>query len=91
MYPSETSNCPNKYEYKPIPGWLGAWRLPRCISRRAPKIDWFFESRESSKHWGFARRSLTPIHVRGGCRSRILCVALRTVDVVNMQKQPTNP
>jgi hypothetical protein len=26
----------------------------RCISRRAPQIESFFESRESPKHWGFA-------------------------------------
>jgi hypothetical protein len=36
------------------PMQLGAWRLRRCISRRAPKIESFFESRESPKHWGFA-------------------------------------
>jgi hypothetical protein len=45
---------------------LGAWRLRRCISRRAPKIESFFESRESSKHWGFACASLAPIHDGGG-------------------------
>ena len=28
------------------PMQLGAWRLRRCISRRAPKIESFFESRE---------------------------------------------
>ncbi|RLS98166.1 MAG: hypothetical protein DWI14_01835 [Planctomycetota bacterium] len=32
---------------------LGAWRLRRCISRLATKIESFFESRESAKHWGF--------------------------------------
>jgi hypothetical protein len=34
------------------PMQLGAWRLRRCISRRAAQIESFFESRESSKHWG---------------------------------------
>ncbi len=29
---------------------LGAWRLRRCISRRAPEIESFFASRESPKH-----------------------------------------
>jgi hypothetical protein len=33
---------------------LGAWRLRRCFSRRAPQIESFFASRESSKHWAFA-------------------------------------
>jgi len=33
---------------------LGAWRLRRCISRRAAQIESFFESRESPKHWGFS-------------------------------------
>ena len=47
---------------------LGAWRLRRCISRRAPKIESFFESRESSKHCGFACFDLVPIHARGGGR-----------------------
>jgi hypothetical protein len=32
------------------PMQLGAWRLRRCISRRAAQIESFFESRESSKH-----------------------------------------
>jgi hypothetical protein len=36
------------------PMQLGAWRLRRCISRRAAQIESFFESRESLKHWGFA-------------------------------------
>jgi len=31
---------------------LGAWRLRRCISRRAAQIESFFASRESPKHWG---------------------------------------
>jgi hypothetical protein len=35
------------------PMQLGAWRLRRCISRRAPKIESFFASRDSLKHWGF--------------------------------------
>lgn len=43
------------------PMQLGAWRLRRCISRRAPKIESFFESRESPKHWGFACPGLVPI------------------------------
>jgi hypothetical protein len=33
---------------------LGAWRLQRCISRRAPQIESFFASRESRKRGGFA-------------------------------------
>jgi hypothetical protein len=36
---------------------LGAWRLRRCISRRAPKFESFFESRESSNHWGHPYRA----------------------------------
>jgi hypothetical protein len=49
---------------------LGAWRLRRCISRRAAQIESFFESRESLKHWGFECLSLVPIHSRGGGRIR---------------------
>ena len=41
-----------------------------CISRRARKIESFFESRESSKHWGFEYPSLVPPHVGGGGRIR---------------------
>ena len=52
------------------PMQLGAWRLRRCISRRAPQIESFFESRESLKHWGFECASLTPIHAGGGGRIR---------------------
>jgi len=52
------------------PMQLGAWRLRRCISRRAAQIESFFESRESSKHWGFACASLAPIHDGGGGRIR---------------------
>jgi hypothetical protein len=52
------------------PMQLGAWRLRRCISRRAPQIESFFESRESLKHWGFECASLTPIHAGGGSRIR---------------------
>ena len=40
------------------PMQLGAWRLRRCFSRRAPEIESFFESRESSKY-------------RGGCSSTL--------------------
>jgi len=35
------------------PMQLGAWRLRRCISRRAPKIESFFESRWVAKTLGF--------------------------------------
>ena len=52
------------------PMQLGAWRLRRCISRRATQIESFFASRESSKHWGFACASLAPIHARRGGRIR---------------------
>jgi hypothetical protein len=52
------------------PMQLGAWRLRRCISRRAAKIESFFESRESTKHWGFASPRLAPIHAGGGGRIR---------------------
>jgi len=52
------------------PMQLGAWRLRRCISRRAAKIESFFESRESSKHWGFEWPGLVPTHVGGGGRIR---------------------
>jgi hypothetical protein len=52
------------------PMHLGAWRLRRCISRRAAQIESFFESRESPKHWGFACAGLVPIHASGGCRIR---------------------
>jgi hypothetical protein len=52
------------------PMQLGAWRLRRCISRRAAQIESFFESRESPKHWGFACAGLVPIHASGGCRIR---------------------
>jgi hypothetical protein len=41
------------------PMQLGAWRLRRCISRRAPQIESFFASRESPKHCGFACRPRT--------------------------------
>jgi hypothetical protein len=44
--------------------------MQRCISRRAPQIESFFESRESSKHWGFACPGLVPIHVGQGGRIR---------------------
>jgi hypothetical protein len=44
---------------------LGAWRLRRCISRRAAQIESFFESRESLKHWGLACSGLIPIHAGG--------------------------
>ena len=54
------------------PMQLGAWRLRRCISRRAPKIESFFESRESPKHWGFACHGLATIHARGGGRIRTI-------------------
>jgi hypothetical protein len=40
--------------------------MRRCISRRAAQIESFFESRESSKHWGFAWPNLAPIHDGGG-------------------------
>ena len=53
---------------------LGAWRLRRCISRRAAQIESFFESRESSNHWGFECLSLVPIHSRGGGRIRTMRV-----------------
>jgi hypothetical protein len=52
------------------PMQLGAWRLRRCISRRAPQIESFFASRESSKHWGFACSDTTPISIPGGSRIR---------------------
>jgi len=32
---------------------IGAWRLRRCISRRAPKIESFLESRWIAKILGF--------------------------------------
>jgi len=32
---------------------LGAWRLRRCISRRAPQIESFFASRWVAKTLGF--------------------------------------
>ena len=35
------------------PMQLGAWRLRRCISRRAPKIESFLESRWIAKILGF--------------------------------------
>jgi hypothetical protein len=34
------------------PMQLGAWRLRRCISRRAPQIESFFASRELPKYRG---------------------------------------
>jgi hypothetical protein len=40
------------------PMQLGASRLRRCISRRAPKIESFFALRESPKHWGGIARSV---------------------------------
>jgi hypothetical protein len=52
------------------PMQLGAWRLRRCISRRAAQIESFFESRDSPKHLGSACASLTPIHARRGGRIR---------------------
>jgi hypothetical protein len=54
------------------PMQLGAWRLRRCISRRAAQIESFFESRESSKHWGFAWPRLAPLHARGRGRIRTI-------------------
>jgi hypothetical protein len=36
------------------PMQIGAYRLRRCISRHAPKIESSFEAREALKHWGFA-------------------------------------
>jgi hypothetical protein len=45
-----------------------------CISRRAPQIESFIESRESPKHWGFACPRLVPIHTRRGGRIRTICV-----------------
>ena len=54
------------------PMQLGAWRLRRCISRRADQIESFFESRESLKHWGFAWPNLAPIHADRGCRIRTI-------------------
>jgi len=40
------------------PMQLGAWRLRRCISRRAPQIESLFASRESPKHWAIACRPM---------------------------------
>jgi hypothetical protein len=55
------------------PMQLGAWRLRRCISRRAAQIESLFESRESPKHWGFEWPNLAPIHDGGGGRIRTIC------------------
>jgi hypothetical protein len=57
--------------------------LRRCISRRAPQIESFFASRESSKHWGFACASLAPIHTDRGCR-------IRTISI-SSSEDPRNP
>jgi len=46
--------------------------MRRCISRRAAQIESFFESRESSKHWGFAWPRLAPLHARGRGRIRTI-------------------
>ena len=54
------------------PMQLGAWRLRRCISRRAPQIESFFASRESAKHWDLACPGLATIHTRGGGRIRTI-------------------
>ncbi len=56
------------------PMQLGAWRLRRCISRRAAQIESFFESRESPKHWGFACSGLAPISIRVSGRIRTIRV-----------------
>jgi hypothetical protein len=56
------------------PMQLGAWHLRHCISRRAAQIELFFESRESSKHWGFECTGSAPIHADRGCRIRTICV-----------------
>jgi hypothetical protein len=56
------------------PMQLGAWRLRRCISRRATQIESFFESRESSKHWVFECSGSALIGFRGGGWIRTICV-----------------
>jgi hypothetical protein len=48
--------------------------LRRCISRRAPQIESFFESRESSKYWGFECSGSALIHADRGCRIRTIFV-----------------
>jgi hypothetical protein len=58
--------------YRPCNSVHGGMR--RCISRRAPKIESFFESRDSSKHWGFECFGSGPIHTLGGGRNRTICV-----------------
>jgi hypothetical protein len=52
---------------------LGAWRLRRCISRRAAQIESCFESRESPIQWGFECPGLVTIHTVGGGRIRTFC------------------
>jgi hypothetical protein len=66
------------------PMQLGAWRLRRCISRRAAQIESFFESRESRKHWSFACAGSATIHADRGCRIRTICV-------ISLIKQGTDP
>ena len=56
------------------PMQLGAWRLRRCISRRAPKIESFFELRESLKYWGVVCPGFIPTHAGGGGRIRTTCL-----------------
>ena len=69
------------------PMQLGAWRLRRCISRRAPQIESCFESRESPKHWGFAWPNLAPIHADRGCRIRTICSVLLPLAWLSMFKR----
>jgi hypothetical protein len=54
------------------PMQLGAWSLRRCISRRATKIESFFESRESPNHSGFAYSDSALIHTIGAVRIRTI-------------------
>ena len=55
-----------------------------CISRRAPKIESFFESRESLNRWGFACHSLVPIHAGGGCWIRTRCAMFWSTGAVRI-------
>ena len=55
---SKTKGFPRVFRISGQLPWLSlpplqlcAWSLRRCISRRAPKVESFFESRESTNHW----------------------------------------
>jgi hypothetical protein len=100
--------CPLRCKALVSPGFSHVWPVPlefwcahagsvhggmqRCISRRAPQIESFFESHESLKYLGFcmAQSGTAPCRSRGW-DSNYLCDLLKQRDFENKPKRRNLP